>query len=110
MTTAGQPDASRASNHILSIASLVFATLGLLPVLPIVGSIAAIVTGIIARREIRARPDLYTGDGTARAGIILGWLGLAIWLIGGCLIILALVPYARVVGPGPVITVVPAFP
>jgi len=78
MTENNQQTLSRPSTHALAIVSLVLSILGLLPVLPLVGSIGGIVTGIIARREIRARADLLSGDGTAKAGIILGWVGIGL--------------------------------
>ncbi len=64
--------------HALAIVSLVLSILGLAAVLPLVGPIGAIVSGRIARREIQANPERYTGDGLARAGIVLGWVGLAL--------------------------------
>ncbi len=41
--------------------------------LPLVGAIVAVVTGHIARGEIRRAPDRLEGDGMALAGLILGW-------------------------------------
>ncbi len=70
--------------HILAIASLVLSILGLLPILPLVGSIAGIVTGYIARSEIRKQPVQYLGDGYAKAGIILGWIGIALAVLAVC--------------------------
>jgi hypothetical protein len=62
------------STHILAIVSLVLSLMGLVPVLPVVGGIGGIISGTIARREIKERPYQYSGDGLARAGIILGWV------------------------------------
>jgi hypothetical protein len=78
MTANNQPILLRPATHVLAIVSLVLSILGMLPILPLVGSIGGIVTGIIARKEIRARADLYSGEGTARAGIILGWIGVSL--------------------------------
>ena len=75
MTENNQQTMLRPSTHALAIVSLVLSILGLLPILPLVGSIGGIVTGIIARKEIRSRSDLYSGEEWARAGIILGWIG-----------------------------------
>jgi len=66
------------NTHALAIVSLVLSILGLMPVLPFVGSIGGIVTGVIARREIAAKPEQLSGDGFAKAGIILGWIGIAL--------------------------------
>ncbi len=93
MTTSEQPTTLRPTTHVLAIVSLVLSILGLLPILPVVGAIGGIVTGMIARKEIRARQDLYTGEGMAKAGIILGWIGLILTVVLACLIIAALIPY-----------------
>jgi hypothetical protein len=79
-------------SHALAILSLVLGILGLTPILPLIGSIAAIVTGMIARREILAKPNEYTGESMARAGIILGWIGVGLVLLVGCAILLFLIP------------------
>ena len=98
----------RAPTHPLAIVSLVLSILGLMPILPLVGSIAGIVTGRIARREIRSNPTLNSGDGIAQAGIILGWIG-----VGLVLLILAgflmLVPASFSVHTSitPMVTVIP---
>jgi hypothetical protein len=99
----------RPSTHGLAIASLVLSILGLLPILPFVGSIGGIVTGIIARKEIRARPDLYTGEGTAKAGIILGWIGIGLVVVAVISVLLFLIPVRSIITTGPtmVITVQP---
>lgn len=86
-TTTQQP-----ATHVLAIVSLVLSILGMMPVLPLVGSIGGIISGIIARREIAARPDLYTGDGLAKAGVILGWVGIALVLLAVCGLVLFLMP------------------
>jgi hypothetical protein len=101
------------STHVLAIISLVLSILGLMPVLPVVGSIGGIVTGIIARKEIRTRPDLHSGEGFARAGVILGWIGLAIGVLAVCGLLLFLYPISgTVIQQGPVIieTFVPVVP
>ncbi len=75
MTTNDQQVTYRTpQTHILAIVSLVLSLLGLVPVLPVVGGIGGIITGVIARKEIRANPSQYSGEGVARAGIILGWI------------------------------------
>jgi hypothetical protein len=68
--------------HTMAIVSLIFGILGLMGGCPLVGAIIAVVTGNIAQREIHANPAAYTGDGLAKAGIILGWVGLGLMLIG----------------------------
>lgn len=46
-----------------------------------IGSIVALVFGYIARRQIRDSMGRQGGDGMAVAGIVLGWIGVAILAI-----------------------------
>jgi hypothetical protein len=80
--------------------SLVMGILGV-TILPLLGSIIALVTGYNARKEIRAvqaSGGSLGGEGMATTGIVLGWIGIALMVIGMCvacvflLIPLALVP------------------
>lgn len=80
---------SQAPTHALAIVSLILSILGLIGVLPLVGSIGGIISGQIARKEILEKPDLHSGEGVARAGIVLGWVGVALGLVFVCLILLA---------------------
>jgi hypothetical protein len=61
-----------------AIASLVLGIFGIFS-FPIISSIVALVLGVQARREIAASGGWQTGDSMARAGIILGWVGIAIY-------------------------------
>jgi hypothetical protein len=70
----------------VAIASLVFATVGLL--LGPVGCILAIVCGHAAKSKIRGDPDRLKGDRIASAGLILGY-GLALAML---LLVLAALP------------------
>ncbi|HEX7599212.1 MAG TPA: DUF4190 domain-containing protein, partial [Polyangia bacterium] len=82
MTTQPEATTFRPATLTLAIFSLVLCILGLFPpILPLVGPIAAVVTGTIARKEILAHPELYSGEGMARAGIILGWIGIGLALL-----------------------------
>src|SRR5690606_18973594 len=60
----------------LAIVSLVSGILGW-TLFPFLGSLAAIITGHLARAEIRREPDRLEGDGFAIAGLVLGWLAVA---------------------------------
>lgn len=51
-------------------------------VLPFVASIVAIITGHMARAEIRRRPHELEGDGLAVTGLVLGWLNVAMVVLG----------------------------
>jgi len=66
----------------LAIVSLVAGILGWFLV-PVIGSVTAIVTGHMARGEIRRQPERLDGDGLAIAGLILGWINVALWIVGG---------------------------
>jgi hypothetical protein len=80
------------STHALAILSLVLGILGMTPILPLIGSISAVVTGTIARREILAKPHEFSGESIARAGLILGWIGVGIALLAVIALLLFLVP------------------
>ena len=62
----------------LAIASLALGVIGFFAV-PLVASVLAIVLGRSAEREIARDPSLG-GDGLARAGVVLGWIGVALVL------------------------------
>ena len=70
----------RRQYSVLSVISLVSGILGLLP-LPLVASVIAVVTGHLARAEIRRDPERLDGDGMALAGLILGYLAIGLWLL-----------------------------
>jgi hypothetical protein len=56
--------------------------------LPLIGSIAAVITGHLARGQIRERAGTEGGDGFALTGIILGYANLAFSCIGIVILIL----------------------
>ena len=62
----------------LAIASLVSGILGW-TLLPVLGTLVAIVTGHMARAEIRRSGGALEGDGLAIGGLILGWLSALLW-------------------------------
>lgn len=71
----------------LAVVSLVAGILGW-TLLPVLGSIVAIVCGHLARAEIRRSPETLEGDGLALAGLILGYLviGLSVLLVIGAIL------------------------
>ena len=75
----------RTSN--LAIISLVSGILGW-TFLPFVASLVAIVTGHMARAEIRRSAGTLQGDGMAMAGLVLGYSMVIISLTGLMLIVL----------------------
>jgi hypothetical protein len=67
----------------MAVVSLIAGILGI-TLFPILGSIVAIITGGMARREIRESDGALTGEGMATAGLVLGWVGFALILLAGC--------------------------
>lgn len=63
-----------------AIVSLVLAVVGLL-FCPIVFSVAAIILGVLARRDIDASGGLLKGRGLATAGLVVGVIGLVLGII-----------------------------
>ena len=66
------------NNNGKAIASMVLGIFGIFS-FPIISSIIALVLGVQARREIAASGGWQTGESMAKAGIILGWVGIAIY-------------------------------
>ena len=71
-------------NSNMAIASLVLGILGWTPI-PTLGAIAAVITGHMAKKEIRESVEDLGGDGMATAGLILGYANIVVTLCG-CLI------------------------
>ncbi|KAA2285505.1 DUF4190 domain-containing protein [Arenimonas fontis] len=61
----------------LAVTSLVAGILGWI-MLPVLASLVAVVTGHMARSEIRRANGAIEGDGMALAGLILGWINLGL--------------------------------
>jgi multidrug efflux pump subunit AcrB len=70
----------------LAIASLISGILGW-TLAPFLGSLVAIVTGHMARKEIRRDPSLG-GDSMAVIGLVLGWVAVLAVLLGIAVLIL----------------------
>jgi hypothetical protein len=70
---------SNKENSALAITSLVSGIASWI-IIPVIGSIIAVITGHMARREIRLNPETKQGDGLAIGGLILGWLNILTWL------------------------------
>jgi hypothetical protein len=75
------PTAATRRTSGLAIASLLLG-IGGLTILPLLGSIVAIILGYMARAEIRQRPAELEGHGMALAGIILGWIAVGLAILG----------------------------
>jgi hypothetical protein len=74
------PPAKPSSN--LALASLILGILGW-TVIPGIGSIAAIVTGHLAKSEIKNSMGALGGDDMATAGLVLGYASIALGLSKG---------------------------
>lgn len=72
----------------LAVASLVCSIAGLFMCL-FIGQIIGIVLGYKARQEIKEAAGALEGDGLASAGIIVGWVGIAIDIVIVLMIALA---------------------
>lgn len=83
------PPQPTGQTNSLAVISLVMGLLGL-SFLPLLGSIAAVIVGPMARKEIANSGGAQGGDGLATAGVVLGWIGIALGVIGLCLAVLAL--------------------
>ena len=70
-----------------AVISLVSGLLGW-TLVPWLGSIAAIITGHMARAEIRREAETTEGDGLAVAGLVLGWSMVAVSVLALIMIIL----------------------
>ena len=66
--------------HPLAVSSVAVGAVGAL-VLPVLSGIVAVYMGTTARRQIEASDGTYGGASVARAGIVLGVLNIAIWLL-----------------------------
>jgi len=78
------PPPAAQQTHTMAIVSLIFGILGLVGVCPGLGSIIALITGNMAQGDIRRDPSRYSGDGLAKGGIILGWIGVGLMVCGLC--------------------------
>ncbi|GAA4799787.1 DUF4190 domain-containing protein [Lysobacter hankyongensis] len=78
-------DTNRTST--LAVISLVAGILGW-TLLPFLGSLGAIITGHMARSEIRRAAGTVDGNGLAIAGLVLGWGSVVVTVIGILLAVL----------------------
>lgn len=86
-----KPASTPAKTSTLAIVSLVFGILGLF----FIGSLIGIITGHLARSEIRKSEGRLEGDALALTGLITGYIGFIlafIWvaLMGGLVVLAAL--------------------
>jgi len=70
----------------LAIGSLVASILGL-TLIPTIGSIVGLILGYMAKRQIAESAGTVGGEGVAKAGIIIGWVGVGLTVLGICLVV-----------------------
>ncbi len=63
----------------------------------LIGWIVSIITGYSARKQIRTSGGRQTGDGSAVAGIVMGWIGVGLTLL---IIILVVLSFLGLFGLG----------
>ncbi len=80
----------------LAIISLVSGIIGW-TILPFIGSIVAVITGHLAKKEIRESGNTMSGDGMALAGLILGYTMIGVTLLVLLIILVAVLAFIPVV-------------
>jgi len=85
-----------APNSTMSIVSLIAGIAGF-TLFPVVGSIVAVITGHMAKKEIRESNGAISGDGMATVGLVLGYGGVGLGLLGACCFVLVfLTPFLTI--------------
>lgn len=84
-------------NSTMAIVSLIAGILGI-TFIPFLGSIAALITGYMAKKEIRESAGVLGGDGLATAGLVLGWIGVGLGVLALCIggVVLFLISWAAI--------------
>ena len=80
---------STAKDSTLAIVSLVCG-IGAYVILPFIAAIAAVITGHLAKKEIKESGGTIKGAGMATAGLILGYIQIAMIVLSICAIIFLL--------------------
>lgn len=80
----------------LAIISLVSGIIGW-TIIPFIGSIVAVITGHLAKKEIRESGNTMSGDGMALAGLILGYTMIGITLLILLIILVGVLAFMPVV-------------
>jgi len=76
-----------APNSTLATISMISGILGW-TIAPLLGSLVAIITGHMAKREIRESMGRLAGDGMATAGLIMGYLQLIPSVLCICIVLI----------------------
>ncbi|MBI3158667.1 MAG: DUF4190 domain-containing protein [Chloroflexi bacterium] len=70
-------------NSTLAMVSLIAGIAGW-SLVPLIGSIVAVITGHMAKKEIRESNGMLGGDGMATVGLILGYASIGLAALGIC--------------------------
>lgn len=81
----------------LALVSVIAGVLGF-TLFPTIGSVVALITGYMARKETRGFPPTHSGDGMATAGIIMGWIGVGLAVVGICCVLAYFIFFAGLIG------------
>jgi hypothetical protein len=90
-----QPYAPSRPTNSMAVVSLIAGIAGL-TIFFFVGSIVAVITGPMARKQIAQTGE--EGGGMATAGIIMGWIGIGLGAVGIIIWIVAMVFFAAAIG------------
>jgi len=82
-----QPGNQYQTTSSLAVVSLI-AGIASYFVAPVLGAIAAIITGGMAKNEILSSGGTIGGEDMAKWGVILGWVNIGFGLVAACLIAL----------------------
>jgi hypothetical protein len=77
------------STNTLAIVAMILALLGLMACGLLAG--AGAICGHIALNQVRERNE--EGEGFAKTGIIVGWIGVGLWVVGAIVYVLLIVLY-----------------
>ena len=88
-------DRTPAPTSTLSLTSLMMGIISWI-LLPVVGGIIAVITGHLAKKEIRQSDRLLGGNSLATAGLVLGYANILLGLCGCLIVIIFPVLFASV--------------
>ena len=84
-------NASQKKNQTLAVTSMVLGILSLVP-FSIVAGIPAVIAGHISRSRIQEAPEQYGGGRLALAGLIMGYVSMAVAAVGLVLLAVSMLP------------------
>ncbi len=81
----GYPPVPSRPNNTMAMVSLIAGICGL-SVIPLIGSVVAVITGMMAKKEIARTGE--DGSSMATGGLILGWIGVGLIVAGALFFLL----------------------